>query len=175
MAHDRIWGLGNKQHLGLSQLCRYIYLKIEVSGTGLARGRHAQVVTSWQAAYEDRTNRIYEDQEVSQGVLRRSESVLSRCEDQQNFNALLFCCRNAKNRNFFPENQNLLTNSSWQMIVRICYPWSLILYFQLREASPVQNGWIFGKVPNGRWPPLPHFWKIMLQIFSKIHDRSTPL
>ena len=25
--------------------------------------------------------------------------------------------------------------------------------FTLREASHLQNGWIFGKVPNGLWPP----------------------
>ena len=24
----------------------------------------------------------------------------------------------------------------------------------VREASPLQNGWIFGKVPNDLWPPL---------------------
>ena len=41
----------------------------------------------------------------------------------------------------------------------------------LRDAYPFQNGWIFGKVPNGLWPP-PHFRKVMLQIFSEIHDRS---
>ena len=44
---------------------------------------------------------------------------------------------------------------------------------QLREDQRFQNGWIFWKVPNGRWPPpppLPHFRKIMLRIVSKIHD-----
>ena len=48
-------------------------------------------------------------------------------------------------------------------------------HFLLREACPFKNGWIFGKVPSDRWPPPPHFWKIMLRIFSKIHHRSTLL
>ena len=26
-------------------------------------------------------------------------------------------------------------------------------FLTLREASPSQNGWIFGKAPNGLWPP----------------------
>ena len=38
-----------------------------------------------------RTNRIYEDQEVSQAVLSRCEVVLSWCEDQQNWKTLHFC------------------------------------------------------------------------------------
>ena len=39
----------------------------------------------------------------------------------------------------------------------------------LREAYRYQNGWIFGKVPNGLWPPPPpHFRKIILQIFWNI-------
>ena len=36
---------------------------------------------------------------------------------------------------------------------------------RLRDGWPHENGWIFGKVPNGLWTP-PHFRKIMLQIFS---------
>ena len=28
----------------------------------------------------------------------------------------------------------------------------------------IQNGWFFGKVPNGLWPPPHHFRKIMLRI-----------
>ena len=31
------------------------------------------------------------------------------------------------------------------------------LPFRIREASHIQNGWIFGKVPNGLWPPPPSF------------------
>ena len=34
----------------------------------------------------------------------------------------------------------------------------------IREASPYQNGWIFGKVPNGLWPP--SFSENYLAIFS---------
>ena len=39
-----------------------------------------------------------------------------------------------------------------------------------RDISPCQNGWIFGKVPNGLWPPL-IFGKSYCN-FSEIHDRS---
>ena len=35
----------------------------------------------------------------------------------------------------------------------------------LREASPFQNGWIFGKVPNGLWPP-PSFSENHIADFS---------
>ena len=31
------------------------------------------------------------------------------------------------------------------------------LFVPFWEASPFQNGWIFGKVPNGLWPPPPSF------------------
>ena len=52
---------------------------------------------------------------------------------------------------------------------------------RLRDGSGNQNGWIFGKIPNGLWPrPPPHFRKIMFQIFFgkrpekkniiKVHD-----
>ena len=37
----------------------------------------------------------------------------------------------------------------------------------LRERSGYQNRWIFGKIPNSLWPRPPHFWKIVLQFFSK--------
>ena len=39
----------------------------------------------------------------------------------------------------------------------------------LREDFPYQNGWIFGKVPNGLWPPLPPIRKIILWILRKGH------
>ena len=43
---------------------------------------------------------------------------------------------------------------------------------EVREGSNYQIGWTFGKIPNGRWPPpLPHFWKIMLQIFYDGYGR----
>ena len=32
-------------------------------------------------------------------------------------------------------------------------------YHTRGDGSGYQNGWIFGKVPNGLWPP-PHFWKL---------------
>ena len=36
------------------------------------------------------------------------------------------------------------------------------------DESGYQNGWIFGKVPNGLWHPSPpHFQKIILQFFPK--------
>ena len=36
----------------------------------------------------------------------------------------------------------------------------------LREADPFQNGWIFGKVPNGLWPPPLTFGKLCCKFFS---------
>ena len=45
----------------------------------------------------------------------------------------------------------------------MCVASSLIsadLVWSLREASPLQNGWIFGKVPNGLWPPPIIFGKL---------------
>ena len=42
---------------------------------------------------------------------------------------------------------------------------SFYMRASLREASHLQNGWIFGKVPNGLWSPPPHFRKVILQIF----------
>ena len=44
---------------------------------------------------------------------------------------------------------------SGAVIHRINRPSRCYSYIQstLREASPFQNGWIFGKVPNGLWPP----------------------
>ena len=37
------------------------------------------------------------------------------------------------------------------------------LLLSLREGSGDQIGWIFGKIPNGLWPPF--IFKIILQIF----------
>ena len=34
----------------------------------------------------------------------------------------------------------------------------------LRDGWHHQNGWKNGKIPNGRWPPPPHFRKIILRI-----------
>ena len=42
---------------------------------------------------------------------------------------------------------------------------------ELRDADLLQNGSIFEKVPNSLGLP-PHFRKVMLQIFSEIHDLS---
>ena len=42
-----------------------------------------------------------------------------------------------------------------------CVNWSFfyvlkdIICSTVRDAFPFQNGWIFGKVPNGLWPPAP--------------------
>ena len=46
---------------------------------------------------------------------------------------------------------------------------------RIRDGWACQNGCFFGKVPNGLWPPAPppRFRKIILQIFSRIHDQST--
>ena len=33
----------------------------------------------------------------------------------------------------------------------------------IRDGWLYQIGWIFGKIPNGLWPTLPHFWMILLQ------------
>ena len=44
----------------------------------------------------------------------------------------------------------------------------------LREASPLQNGWIFGKVPNGLWPPPPSFSENYIADFAtKMRDFAT--
>ena len=37
----------------------------------------------------------------------------------------------------------------------------------LREAPPYQNGWIFGKVPNGLWPPPSSFSENYVADFLK--------
>ena len=45
----------------------------------------------------------------------------------------------------------------------------------LREAYPFQNGWIFEKVPNGRWPPPLIFGKSCCRFFYKaIHTLKNP-
>ena len=50
--------------------------------------------------------------------------------------------------------------------------WPLKVDPVLREASPYQNGWIFGKVPNGLWPPSPHFRKVKLRFSRQNCDKS---
>ena len=37
----------------------------------------------------------------------------------------------------------------------------------VRDAFPFQNGWIFGKVPNGHWPPPSFFGKLYCKFFLK--------
>ena len=45
----------------------------------------------------------------------------------------------------------------------------------LREASPHQNGWIFGKVPNGLWPPPPSsFSENYVADFHSAHPTDGP-
>ena len=40
------------------------------------------------------------------------------------------------------------------------------------DGSGHRHGWIFGKVPNSLWPPLPpHFRKIILVLNVKIHSK----
>ena len=39
-------------------------------------------------------------------------------------------------------------SQGWEGVKKKC-----IIKWAIREASPFQNGWIFGKVPNGLWPP----------------------
>ena len=42
--------------------------------------------------------------------------------------------------------------------------------YTLREGSGYQIGWIFGKMPNGLWPPSPpNFWGILLQFLYDIY------
>ena len=43
-------------------------------------------------------------------------------------------------------------------------------HLPLREGSRYQIRWIFGKIPNGLWPP-PNFWKIILQYFYNGYGR----
>ena len=40
----------------------------------------------------------------------------------------------------------------------------------LREACTYQNGWIFGKVPNGLWPPPLIFGKSCCRFFKKLYS-----
>ena len=40
----------------------------------------------------------------------------------------------------------------------------------IREASPYQNGWIFGKVPNGLWPPPLIFGKSCCRFFKQLYS-----
>ena len=47
--------------------------------------------------------------------------------------------------------------------------WTVCLVF--RDGWHHQNGWIFGKIPNGLWPP-PHFRKIILRILRQNCDKS---
>ena len=52
----------------------------------------------------------------------------------------------------------------WCTINYNCYVCSS---FPQRDGWRHQNRWIFGKVPNGLWPPQPttYFWKIILHLF----------
>ena len=59
-----------------------------------------------------------------------------------------------------------------QTMMRFRYNWHIIPLTEFREADPIQNGWIFGKVPNDLWPPPPHFRKIMLNFFRKTSKKS---
>ena len=66
-----------------------------------------------------------------------------------------------------------LTLTNWSTAFLFCRPCKRFESPSVRDAFPFQNGWIFGKVPNGLGPPAPpHFRKVVLQIFSEIHDRS---
>ena len=47
--------------------------------------------------------------------------------------------------------------------------------YDLRDGWRHPNGWIFGKVPNGLWPPPSHFRKIMLQFFSSNYMHNSPV
>ena len=45
---------------------------------------------------------------------------------------------------------------------------SIVCGLAIRDAYPFQNGWIFGKVPNGLWPPAPLiFGKLFCNFFPK--------
>ena len=49
---------------------------------------------------------------------------------------------------------------------------STMKWMEIREASHLQNGWIFGKVPNGLWSPPPHFRKVTLRLSRQNCDKS---
>ena len=57
------------------------------------------------------------------------------------------------------------------------FGWKSFKFFRAQNKGrgwTHQNWCFFGKVPNGLWPPdPPRFRKIILQIFSRIHDQST--
>ena len=48
-----------------------------------------------------------------------------------------------------------------------------VLYPSLRDACPIHYRWIFGKVPNGLWPPPPPtlFWEKCCDFFQNHDDQ----
>ena len=76
-------------------------------------------------------------------------------------------------------SQNLFSDTSWYLKSQLTTLIALFLdqfkntflIAMLREASPHQNGWIFGKVPNGLWPPpLLIFGKLCCRFFKKLYS-----
>ena len=48
----------------------------------------------------------------------------------------------------------------------------MLIPFKLNDAPRFQIGWIFGKVPNGLWPPPHHFRKVIFRILRQNCDKS---
>ena len=72
-------------------------------------------------------------------------------------------CLLGSRRSDHPDDSHLAASHAWGH-----QAWRVkVRSHLLRDADPFQNGWIFGKVPNGLCPPPPHFRKIILRIFYK--------
>ena len=55
----------------------------------------------------------------------------------------------------------------WTVLCRQCTAVHCCSLPSLREGRPYQNGWIFGKVPNGLWPPPPSFSENHVALFFR--------
>ena len=93
---------------------------------------------------------------VSLGVICISHHnrCLARAISTENVNGHVF------HMDFVPSKNTYLLHFTWR---------PSILQPSFRDRWGHQNGWIFGKVPNGLWPP---FWKIMLRISRQNCDKS---
>ena len=115
-------------------------------------------------------NLIYNREWNRRALNLRSSSDFASTMFNSRFMVLLLTLSSSEEFHFNNEHSNplIFKTSNKQMTG---WPNNSVSDVSLRDAFPFPNGWIFGKVPNGLWPP-PHFRKVMLQFFSEIHDRS---
>ena len=96
-------------------------------------------------------------------VLAWLVSYLALLQTNQESRGIEECC-----------NQNKLTKLGrcdsytidW-LLIKLSDCWDCKFARTLREACPFQNGWIFGKVPNGSWPLPLIFGKSCCGFFPK--------